>query len=99
MQADEAIQIQALDGISCKFGEKQKQHLDDVMFTHKDVGRFDVSVDYIVLMEMLQPFAHLDEVFPNHLLMDAKQSMQSPFSTENRSVVCMGMQSENVVST
>ena len=40
------------------------------MFTHKDVGRLDIPVNDVVLVQVLEPLADLDEVLPNHLLSD-----------------------------
>ena len=43
-------------------------HLHYIMLAHKDICRLNVPVNDIVLMQVLQALAHLNEVLPNHFL-------------------------------
>ena len=42
--------------------------LDNVVFAHKDVCWLNVAMDDVILVEVLQTFADLNEVLPYHLL-------------------------------
>lgn len=45
--------------------------LDDVMLPYKNVRWFDVPVNDVVLVQVLQAFADLYEILPDHLLQNS----------------------------
>ena len=46
-------------------------HLDDIMITNKDIHGLDVAVNDLGVVQGLQPFTDLHEVFPDDLLWES----------------------------